>query len=78
MCLTITDAKREVLAALVDEPRHGYALATDLGTQGPTTYRHLRELADAGYLECERDGRRKVYSVTDRGRSLLEVVESEK
>ncbi|WP_049923129.1 winged helix-turn-helix domain-containing protein [Halopiger djelfimassiliensis] len=73
MGLTLTDAKRRILALLEEEPRHGYALAKDLGKQGPTVYEHLQELEEAGYVEGEQDGRRKVYSLTERGRLTLQA-----
>lgn len=73
MGLTLTDAKRRILALLDEEPRHGYALAKDLGKQGPTVYEHLQELEEAGYVEGERDGRRRVYSLTERGDLTLQA-----
>ena len=71
MGLTLTDAKRRILSLLGQEPRHGYALAKDLGKQGPTVYEHLQELEAAGYIDSEQDGRRKVYSLTERGQLTL-------
>jgi len=73
MGLTLTDAKRSVLALLDEEPRHGYALAKELGKQGPTVYEHLRELEEAGYVESKENGRRKVYTLTKRGQLTLEA-----
>lgn len=73
MGLTLTDAKRNLLALLDEEPRHGYALAKELGKQGPTVYEHLQELESAGYIESEPDGRRKVYALTERGELTLEA-----
>lgn len=71
MGLTLTDAKREILSLLGEEPRHGYALAKALGKQGPTVYEHLQALEDAGYVEGEMEGRRKVYTLTERGELTL-------
>lgn len=73
MGLTLTDAKRRILAALDEEPRHGYALAKDLGKQGPTVYEHLQELEESGYVEGAQEGRRKVYSLTERGELTLQA-----
>ncbi|WP_121820530.1 winged helix-turn-helix domain-containing protein [Halostella salina] len=73
MGLTLTDAKRRILSLLDEEPRHGYALAKDLGKQGPTVYEHLQELEEAGYVESREDGRRKVYSLTERGELTLQA-----
>lgn len=73
MGLTLTDAKRRILSLLGEEPRHGYALAKDLEKQGPTVYEHLQELEEAGYIESETDGRRKVYTLSKRGELTLEA-----
>jgi len=73
MGLTLTDAKRRILSLIDEEPRHGYALANDLGRQGPTVYEHLQELEEAGYVESVQDGRRKVYSLTERGELTLQA-----
>jgi DNA-binding PadR family transcriptional regulator len=73
MGLTLTDAKRRVLALLNEEPRHGYALAKELSVQGSTIYEHLEQLEEAGYIQGEQDDRRKVYSLTRRGELTLEA-----
>lgn len=73
MGLTLTDAKRNILALLEEEPRHGYILAKELGVQGSTIYEHLEQLEEAGYIEMEQDGRRRVYSLTRRGELTLEA-----
>ena len=73
MGLTLTDAKRRILALVDEEPRHGYALAKELGKQGPTVYEHLQELEEAGYIESKQEGRRKVYSLTERGTLTLQA-----
>ena len=73
MGLTLTDPKRRILSLIETEPRHGYALAKELGKQGPTVYEHLQELEEAGYVESEKDGRRKIYSLTKRGELTLQA-----
>lgn len=73
MGLTLTDAKRRILSVLDEEACHGYALAKKLGKQGPTVYEHLQELEEAGYIEGNQDGRRKIYSLTKRGALILEA-----
>lgn len=78
MGLTLTDAKRKILSLLDEEPRHGYALANDLGKQGPTVYEHLQQLEEAEYIESESDGRRKVYTLTERGRLTHEAERARK
>jgi len=73
MGLTLTDAKRNILALLGEEPRHGYILAKKLGVQGSTIYEHLKQLEKAGYIEGRQDGRRKIYELTRRGELILEA-----
>lgn len=73
MGLTLTDAKRRILALLEEEPRHGYALAKELSVQGSTIYEHLEQLEVAGYIVGEEDGQRKIYSLTKRGELTLEA-----
>lgn len=73
MGLTLTDAKRNILALLAEESRHGYILAKELGVQGSTIYEHLEQLEEAGYIEGEQDGRRKIYSLTKRGELTLQA-----
>jgi len=73
MGLTLTDAKRRILSLLDEEPRHGYVLAKELGVQGSTVYEHLRKLENAGYIDAEQDRRRKIYSLTKRGKLIIEA-----
>lgn len=73
MGLTLTDSKRNILALLENQPRHGYVLAKELGVQGSTMYEHLEQLEEAGYIEGEQDGRRKVYSLTERGELTIKA-----
>jgi DNA-binding PadR family transcriptional regulator len=73
MGLTLTDAKRNILSILYDEPRHGYVLAKELGVQGSTIYEHLDQLNEAGYVESHEDGRRKTYELTRKGELTVEV-----
>lgn len=75
MGLTLTDAKRNILSLLHEEPRHGYILAKELGVQGSTIYEHLEQLEDAGYVEGEEDGRRKTYELTQKGELTVEANE---
>lgn len=73
MGLTLTDAKREILLLLADEPRHGYVLAKELGVQGSTIYEHLQQLESHEYVQSEQDGRRRVYSLARKGKLIVEI-----
>lgn len=77
MGLTLTDAKRNILSLIEEEPRHGYVLAKELSVQGSTIYEHLEQLEDAGYIVGEQDGRRKIYSLTKRGELTLAAERAE-
>ncbi|ELZ39760.1 winged helix-turn-helix domain-containing protein [Halorubrum tebenquichense] len=76
MGLTLTDSKRRILSLLEDEPRHGYVLAKELNVQGSTIYQHLSELEAADYIEGEEDGRRTVYSLTEKAELILRAERS--
>jgi DNA-binding PadR family transcriptional regulator len=73
MGLTLTDAKRNILVELADEPQHGYLLAKKLGVQGSTIYEHLQQLEDNDYVQSEQDDRRKVYSLTQKGKLTVKA-----
>jgi DNA-binding PadR family transcriptional regulator len=73
MGLTLTDAKRNILALLADKPRHGYVLAKSTGVQGSTMYEHLQQLEQAGYVTSYEDGRRRMYELTRRGELTVEA-----
>jgi len=73
MGLTLTEAKKRVLGALEEEPKHGYILAKELGVRGSTIYEHLEQLEEHGYIEGKEDDRRRVYSLTRRGKLILEA-----
>lgn len=73
MGLTLTPAKKRVLEALEQEPRHGYVLAKELGVRGSTIYEHLEQLEEHGYTKSEDDDRRRVYQLTRKGELILEA-----
>jgi DNA-binding PadR family transcriptional regulator len=81
----LTEATYCILAALA-EPRHGYAIMQWVGDVtgqrvklGPgTLYGALTALQDRGFIVPVEDGsdgneRRKVFGLTERGRTLLEI-----
>jgi DNA-binding MarR family transcriptional regulator len=73
MGLTLTEAKKRILAELYESPRHGYALSKELSVRGSTMYEHLDQLSENNYVESEQDGRRKVYSLTQKGELIVEA-----
>jgi len=83
--LTISPAEFHILLALADEDRHGYAIMQQVEaetggavTLGPgTLYGAIKRLVDGGLIRPSdepdpgRDGRRKVYALTGRGREAV-------
>ena len=74
----IYEKKRDILAALREEHKHGYRLADELGISTGYIYVHLDELEEAGLIdvaEQEESGRQRVYyRLTDDGEQLLEIL----
>ena len=73
------DIKFILLELLSDRPRHGYDLIKDLETRhggfrrlSPgSVYPTLQMLEDGGYLTSQQESGKRVYTVTESGRSLL-------
>jgi len=73
------DVKFEILEVLAEQPRHGYdvirALGERRGGQRPSAgsvYPTLQMLEDEGCLTSETVDGKRVYTITDEGRKLLE------
>lgn len=68
-----------LLQSLADGPRHGYDIMASLGERFGGSYRpspgtvypRLSKLVDEGMLTMRRDGRKRVYLLTDAGRREL-------
>lgn len=73
MGISLTKPKLRLLALLADDPGHGYELAKELELHGSTVYEHLHDLEDEHYIESREDGRRIVYSLTEKGELILEA-----
>ena len=73
------DIKFILLELLSERPRHGYDLIKDLETRhggsrrlSPgSVYPTLQMLEDGGYLTSQQESGKRVYTVTESGRSLL-------
>lgn len=70
--------KLYTLLLLETGPKHGYQIMEDLERitgKRPTTshiYPFLQELEDRDYVETAKDGRKKVYNLTESGREVVE------
>lgn len=79
------DIKIHVLRSLKDEPRHGYeimdALERESGGYRPSPgsiYPTLQMLEEGGFVTGEQVDGKKVYTITDKGREVLEARGKEK
>jgi len=70
--------KLYTLFLLETEPKHGYQIIKDLEKitgKKPTTshiYPFLQELQEKNYVKTEKDGRKKIYHLTDEGDEFVE------
>ena len=74
-----SDPELLILASLAGEPKHGYAIMTDVRTfaaveLGPgTLYTAITRLVESGWIEpCAEQGRQRPYRLTANGRVHLE------
>ena len=63
-----------ILIELNNGKLHGYELAGKIRLPVTGIYYHLKELADEGLIVSEKSGRRKVYSLTAKGKSLVSIL----
>jgi len=68
-------SKRRILIILKDEPLHGYEIAKRLDLPLTGIYTHLKELSELDLIESQENGRRNIYSLTAKGRKLIELLE---
>lgn len=77
----LSKTKMRILIEFSNGKLHGYELARKIGLPVTGIYYHLKELADEGLIVSAESGRRKVYSLTAKGKSLVSILtnsESEK
>lgn len=74
------DIKFYLLDILKDGPRHGYEIINDLESRSGgyrpspgSVYPTLQMLEEGGYLTSEQIDGKKVYTITEEGRKLLET-----
>ncbi len=67
--------KERILKEIDRCPLHGYALASRLGISLSSTYEHLKDLRESGFIDLKQEGRRRIYLLTDKGRLLLRALE---
>ena len=72
---TVFPAKKRILETILREQEiHGYTLAKQLRLNTATIYEHLKTLERNGYIRSRVAGRRRMYSLTDKGKKLTEIL----
>ena len=71
MGISLTKPKLSILDLLSEDPRHGYELAKELELHGSTVYEHLHDLEGENYIDGTEEGRRIIYSLTEKGELIL-------
>ena len=70
----VSGTKRRILEAIEAKPAHGYEISRRLRLPLTGIYAHLGELSREGFVLGERDGRRTVYRLSEKGRLLLRAL----
>ena len=70
----ISKPKLTILQELSKQSLHGYALAKKLNITISSVYAHLSELQEYGLVTHTISERRKIYSLTPKGKKLLELL----
>jgi len=68
------ETKKRILLELEGGGLHGYQLARQLDIPVTGIYQHLKELSSEGLIISKKDARKKVYSLTEKGRKLVELI----
>lgn len=64
----------KILNELKNNPSHGYELSKKIELPLTFIYQHLKELRNAGLIDAEEKGRKKIYHLTEKGELLLKVL----
>jgi DNA-binding PadR family transcriptional regulator len=73
--VAIGSTKEKILKEIGKGPIHGYELADRLGISLTFIYQHLKDLRKGGFVESREEGRKKVYTLTSKGRHMLKALE---
>ena len=73
----ISEPKKRILLELKNGSKHGYEISKLTGLPMGSIYDHLAELLEGKFIEYKEEGRRKVYSLTKKGKALLAVIEDD-
>jgi DNA-binding PadR family transcriptional regulator len=70
----IGSTKERILREIGKGQIHGYTLAKRLGISLSSVYDHLRGLRESGLVAAKGKGRRRVYTLTEKGKHLLKAL----
>ena len=75
LCMGIIGTTKErILKEIGKGSVHGYTLAKRLGISLSSVYDHLRDLRESGLVTATGSGRRRTYTLTEKGRHLLKAL----
>jgi ArsR family transcriptional regulator len=73
----VSDATRlKMLCLLVGCEKCACVLPRHVGTSQPAVSQHLKVLREAGLVRMRKDGKKRIYSMTEKGRKILADVSS--
>ena len=70
--------KKRILKELQNGELHGYGIARRLNLPVTGIYQHLKDLSEDRLIVSTVKGRRIMYSLTKKGESLLELIDSDR
>lgn len=70
----ISKPKMKILLELQKGSKHGYEIAKVRDLPKGSIYDHLAELVKEGFITYKEENRRKVYSLTEKGKMLLKAL----
>jgi DNA-binding PadR family transcriptional regulator len=71
----VSQTKKIILQEIKGNTYHGYILSKKLNIPISSIYEHLKELREARLIKYSKEGRRKIYQLTDKGKMLLKAIE---
>ena len=70
----LNEKSTKLLIELTGNPTHGFKLAREIGTTSSHATTKLNEFEEQGLVTSEKQGRRKIYSLTEKGRAKAEAL----
>jgi DNA-binding PadR family transcriptional regulator len=70
----VSETKMKILTELKNNPSHGYELSKKIELPLTFIYQHLKEPRQAGLINSEEKGRKKIYHLTEKGELLLKIL----